>query len=255
MHDALANQGVEVEGDENVQQRERTFYSRETTTAYYPRLVVTYRVTNDSQPPDITVDPLPAFSRRQFTVSWSGVDQGSSGIGFYDVQYQVDGGAWTDWQLNVTYNSAEFVGVTGHTYGFRARGVDRAGNVEAYGAVEAQTEVDNHAPVVTVDPLPPEVGTTPFTVTWSGSDDVSGLYDYDVRYRFSGGPWVNWQVHTLSTSAQFQAMDDGVYEFEARGTDNAGNIEQFTGHAEATTARDAEAPFLEPVMWLPLIFR
>ncbi len=255
VHDALANQGVEVEGDENVQQRERAFYSRETGTAFYPRLVVTYSVTDDQTPPVVSVNPLPAYSPRQFDVAWGGSDPGQSGIAHFDVQSQVDAGDWNDWQIGVTYTTAQFVGVTGHTYGFRARGVDNAGNVQAWDAVQAQTLVDTRPPVVTVDPLPAKVISSTFTVSWSHNMDASGIQYVDVRYRFNGGAWLQWQNHSLAASAMFTAMADGVYEFEARGVDNAGNVEPFGGRAESTTLRDLVAPFVLPVAWLPVVNR
>jgi len=256
VHDTLANQGVEIEGDENVQQRERAFYSRETTTAFYPRLIVTYSVVDDNQPPAITVSALAAYSDREFTVAWSGTDQGAAGLDYVDVQYQIDGGAWVNWQTDVTDTSAEFVGSNGHSYAFRARGVDNAGNIEAYGPAEAQTLVDTLLPDAAVDPLPAQVTGAPFMVTWSGSDHGgSGIQYYDVRYRYNGGTWINWQNLTLSASAQFVAMDDGVYQFEARATDNANQVEPFTGQPEAGTLRDIEAPFIVPIAWLPIIGR
>jgi hypothetical protein len=246
---------VEIEGDENVQQRERAFYSRETTTALYPRLVVSYTVVNDTQAPQVTVDPLPAYSPREFTVTWSGADLGPAGISYYDVQYQIDGGGWVNWHTTVTFTSTTFVGANNRLYAFRARAVDNIGNVEAFGPAEAATTVDNVAPDVTVDPLPQEVTGVPITITWSGEDSVSGIEYYDVRYRFNGGTWIEWQNQTLSTAAEFVAMADGLYEFEARGTDNAGLVEQFTGLPEASTRRDVEAPFVEPRLWLPALLR
>lgn len=63
------NDGVEIIGDETVQQRERAFYSRETLLDLYPHLIVDYTNFNDTQPPSVAVDPLPLYSRRHFSVS------------------------------------------------------------------------------------------------------------------------------------------------------------------------------------------
>jgi hypothetical protein len=179
-----------------------------------------------------------------------------AGLNHYDVQYQVDGGAWVNWQSEVTTTTAEFVGgVNGHTYGFRARGVDNAGNVEPFGAVEAQTVVDTRPPAAAVQALPPLTYSATFTVTWSGTDNAAGIHYYDVRYRYTGGPWLMWQNHTLATSALFSAMLDGQYQFEARAVDNAGQVEPFLGQPEAGTIRDLEAPYVVPQAWFPLLFR
>jgi hypothetical protein len=207
-------------------------------------------------PPIVTVDPLPVYSDRDFNVSWSGSDQGDAGIGYYDVQYQVNGGNWSDWQTGVTITNSDFVGaVEGRTYAFRARGVDNVGNVEAYGAAEAQTLVDTHEPIAIVNPLPGFLATSVFTVTWSRSDSASGIQYYDVRYRYNGGNWLLFQNQTLASSAPFSAVLDGLYEFEARAVDNSGLVEAFTGQPEAGTIRDLDPPFIVPQMWLPIIGR
>ncbi|MEM3555014.1 MAG: RHS repeat-associated core domain-containing protein, partial [Candidatus Micrarchaeaceae archaeon] len=74
-------------------------------------------------------------------VEWSGEDS-TSGLAAYDVQVQVDGGAWQDWRVGVTETSGVYVGILGHTYAFRSRGHDRAGNVEAWpDTPDAETKV------------------------------------------------------------------------------------------------------------------
>ena len=249
----IANHGCEIIGDEAVQERERVFYSRETENNLYPRLVVDY--IEDTEPPVVTVDSLPAYVDRDFTVSWSGTDPGGSGIASYDVQYRVSGGAWADWITDATFTSAVFAaGLDGRFYEFRARGEDEAGNVELYGAPEASTTVDAEPPTTIVDPLPVITSTNTFTVSWTGHDDASGIQYYDVRYRYNDGAWILWQDHTLTSSTSFTALTDGVYDFEARAVDNLGWVEPFTGHPEASIVVDAQAPFVEPRIWLALVF-
>jgi hypothetical protein len=248
------NDGVEIIGDEAVQQRERAFYSRETLTDFYPRLIVAYTEEDDQEHPEVSVDPLPEFSPRSFTVSWSGHDPGGSGIDYYDVQYRVNEDVWIDWHTGVTFTSSEFVGNNGNLYEFRARGVDNAGNVEPFGDAEAATTVDNQPPVSQVEPLPTIINETTFTVSWSGHDHGgSGIHYYDVQYRYNNGPWIIWQQQTVATQALFTASADGFYEFEARAVDNLGHVEPFTNQPDTGVIVDAEPPFIEPRLWLPLI--
>lgn len=251
------NDGVEIIGDEHIQERERAFYSRETTTGFFPRLVVDYTVQTDQIPPVVTVNPLPAFVGRNFTVSWGGTDAGGSGLAYYDVQYRVDGGDWVDWQTHVTATTDEFAdGKNGRRYEFRARGVDNAGNAENYGDPEAATTVDTQPPTAQVNPLPGLVGDTHFTVSWSGDDHGgSGIAYYDVRFRINNGAWQIWQTQTTNTSALFAAPGDNLYEFEARAVDNRGMAEDFTGQPEASTIVNTQPPFVRPVLWFPLMFR
>ncbi|MCB0016585.1 MAG: DNRLRE domain-containing protein, partial [Anaerolineales bacterium] len=245
--DTVANDGLEIIGDETVQQRERAFYARETSSDNYPRLVIDYTDIGDTMPPIITVTALPQYSRRNFDVSWSGSDQGMAGVDYYDVQVRVDGGVWQDWQLNTTDTQAEYAGAeNGRLYEFRARGVDNVGNMEAYGGPEASTTADTDPPVSTVEPLPPLLNDDAFTVTWDGSDSVSGIQYFDVYWRFNGGPWQIWQQQTVATSFALANLADGNYQFEARATDNLGHVEPLTQMAEASIIIDTEAPFVTP---------
>lgn len=253
--DGTPNYGVEIIGDERVQQRERAFYSRETNTNFFPRLVVDYTVQTDQSPPSVTVNPLPPLVGRNFTVSWNGTDPGGSGIAYYDVEYRIDGGDWVAWLNEVTETSAEFSdGRNGQRLEFRARGVDNAGNREPFGDAEAATTVDTQPPTTRVNPLPAIVGVTSFTVSWVGTDSGAGIQYYEVRFRVDLGEWQLWQQQTTATSALFTAPGDGLYAFEARAVDNRGQVEDFTGQPEASTIVDTQPPFVRPAFWLPVLF-
>ena len=96
----------------------------------------TYYCNSDADLPTSSVVPL-TINRTDtvFTVSWSGSDgtaSGNSGLWKYDVQYKIDGGAWTDWKVGVTTTSSSFTARTGHTYYFQSRAYDHVGNVELY---------------------------------------------------------------------------------------------------------------------------
>ena len=89
----------------------------------------------DTAPPDSAVDGLPPILAHSFRVSWSGADS-TSGVSCYDVQYrdEIDG-TWTDWYSCTTSTMAVFQDATGgHTYYYRSRAHDRAGNWESYPA-------------------------------------------------------------------------------------------------------------------------
>ncbi|MGQ9709383.1 MAG: DUF5107 domain-containing protein [Anaerolineae bacterium] len=91
----------------------------------------------DCLAPTARVAPLPPWvAMTPFTVTWSGEDIWS-GMAGYDVQYR-DGyeGIWTDWLTDTMETSAPFAGQHGHTYFFRARARDGAGNWSTYGDEE-----------------------------------------------------------------------------------------------------------------------
>lgn len=249
------NYGVEIIGDEHVQQRERLFFSRESASGLEPRLIVDFSTPPaDIEPPEVTVNALPDFSPRTFTVRWEGSDPGGSGIAYYDVRYRIDGGAWGLWLSESPLTSAAFTGEHGRSYEFEARGVDRAGNVEPFLAAEATTVVDDSIPSATINPLPTLINARTFTVSWRGSDGSggSGIACYDIGVRQNEGQWVVWLPCTTATSALYTAPADAVYDFEARARDNAGQTEAFTGFPEASIIVDTEAPFVVPRAYLPL---
>ena len=100
---------------------------------------------SDSQPPVSAIDPLPAsLESTAVPVSWGAADA-LSGIGHYDLQVQDNGGAWVDWLVNApgAQTSGIFYGQLGHTYGFRSRAADLAGNLSVYPAsAETTTKVN-----------------------------------------------------------------------------------------------------------------
>jgi subtilisin family serine protease/C1A family cysteine protease len=85
----------------------------------------------DTTPPQSQVAPLPPESAASFTVSWSGSDA-ISGVISYDVQVRDEDSPWQDWKIDATGTSATFPGTPGHTYCFRSRARDQAGNEEAW---------------------------------------------------------------------------------------------------------------------------
>ncbi len=93
-------------------------------------------------PPASQVSPLPPRSTSpQIVVEWGGQDA-PSGIATYDLQVRVDGGDFRDWLTGTTMTRAVYMGGLGHTYGFRSRAHDRAGNAEGWPAgPDAETRV------------------------------------------------------------------------------------------------------------------
>ena len=72
-----------------------------------------------------TAQPLPA------TISWTGADTGS-GIASYDVARSYDGAAWTTVAGGTTATSLNTTLNPGHSYRFRVRARDKAGNIGAW---------------------------------------------------------------------------------------------------------------------------
>jgi hypothetical protein len=244
---AHANNGVILIGDERVQERERGFYSSRDVSRY-PRLIVNYSVAVDTQPPNVSVYALPQYSPQSFTVSWGGDDPGGSGIASFDVQYRVAGGSWIHWVGPTTATSAQYVGSNGVTYEFRARGTDRAGNQQSWSTnPQASTTVDTIPPEAKVDALPPYIFKEPFEVSWSGTDNLSGIKCYDVQYRELGGSWIDAFTCTTDEKTDVSGAQDGVtYQLRARATDNAGNKQPWPQDPQTQTTISTSGP----VAWI-----
>ncbi|MBU0490215.1 MAG: peptidoglycan DD-metalloendopeptidase family protein [Chloroflexi bacterium] len=100
----------------------------------------------DRTTPSCAVQPLPATTPETvFQVSWGGSDN-LAGIRTFDIQYRDSNrDTWSDWLTGVpaakTYEL--FTGQPGHTYYFRGRATDNAGNTGDYPAdADAFTKVD-----------------------------------------------------------------------------------------------------------------
>ena len=191
----------------------------------------------DLQAPSSSVQALPAQSPAAFTVRWSGADIGGAGLKSFDVQVRNGaGGAWTDLRSNTTETSAGFTGIGGHSYFFRSRARDIAGNLEPWPAdYDAMTTVEALAPSSAVLPLP-ATSRRQVLVRWAGSDSGgSGIQDYDVQVRSGSGAWTDWQMATTGTSAVFTGAAGVQHRFRVRARDRAQNLEAWPASADAVT--------------------
>jgi len=98
----------------------------------------------DRNPP-VTIlsdlDPIQLSTAIQ--LAWTATDN-LSGINTYDLQSQTNTGSWTAITPNPSGAESErlFIGQPGNQYGFRIRGVDRAGNQETFpSSAESTTEI------------------------------------------------------------------------------------------------------------------
>ena len=209
--------------------------------------------TVDTAPPSATVTALPQFTfANTFTVNWSGSDTGSgpnggSGIATYDVQYQLDGGPWQTFALGTTTTSGQVLNaLPGQRYGFRARAVDRVGNVGAFpNGPQAETTISLGNPTANILPFnPPIVLQNTFTVRWTGQAATGAtIVSYDIQFRHNNGPWQTWLANVGGTSQTFTASQgDGVYEFEVRARDNAGRVGDFFGGPGSSIAVNIQGP-------------
>jgi len=105
----------------------------------------------DTQAPQGSIDCPEGTAKKSFTVSWSATDQGPAGLRStdpYSVSYNIDDGEWQDWFTATSAVTAAFgpdspvTAEYDHTYCFRMRAVDKAGNVEYTGGDDCTETYD-----------------------------------------------------------------------------------------------------------------
>jgi len=232
----------------------KTVYVRYTDNAGNISTPISANIILDTQSPSAAVNALATYQASlTFDVTWSGTDA-TSGLANYDVQYQDNSGAWTDWQAATTATTGSFTGQDNHTYAFRARARDNAGNGSSYAAGDTQTAIDVTQPtavslVINGGALSTTAPNVSLNVTATdanpssravptGSPRSSGVAQ--VSFSNDGSIWSNWQ--TYSTNASWSlTVGDGTKTVHARVRDTAGNVSSaISGTIALDTAAGAE---------------
>ena len=95
---------------------------------------------------------------------------------------------------------------------------------------------DNFPPISQVNTLEPITTTTSFEVSWSGTDDLSGIKWYDIQVKNgSSETWITWRQGTYLTSYMFTGQDGHTYYFRSRAVDNADNVEDWSLNPDTYT--------------------
>jgi len=96
--------------------------------------------------------------------------------------------------------------------------------------------IDGATPSASLSALPVST-TSPFTLSWSGSDAPSqaGIASYDVWISTNGGAYVPLETNTTTTSTSFSGTVGDSYSFIATATDNVGNGGALPTSAQAST--------------------
>jgi hypothetical protein len=77
-----------------------------------------------------------------------------------------------------------------------------------------------------------------YLVTWGGSDDMTGLANYDVQVRLlPKGGWTDWKRGVTETSAWFGPDEGKQFAFRVRGKDWASNLEPWAEGADMDTTQ------------------
>jgi hypothetical protein len=127
------------------------------------------------------------------------------------------------------------------TYFFwRVRAMDIAG----YGAWSDAWKffTDTTPPVSHVDALPDFINTTEFQVSWTGTDDSSGIASYTIWAALDNQTFRPWLNNTANLSAYYQGKDGHKYSFYSSAIDLAENREAAHLLADTFTSVDITPP-------------
>lgn len=169
---------------------------------------------SDVTPPVVTT-PVIRFNPGTFAivapvkVTWSGSDSGS-GIARYVVQRSLDGGAWVTVAFNLQTPSYTTNMAKGHSYRFRVRAVDVAGNIGAFKTTPTERfrwVDDGSAQIVYAGNWHPSTTTT----AWGDTLHYSMAAGSTARLTFSGRA-VAWVAPIGPTKGKAKIYLNGVYQ-------------------------------------------
>ncbi len=95
--------------------------------------------------------------------------------------------------------------------------------------------VDVSDPTSSVTALPAFSTNPNFTVSWTGSDNGSGIASYDVYVSVNGSAYTLWLDDTVNTSATYNGQVASTYAFYSVARDNVNNLQTLATSAQATT--------------------
>jgi hypothetical protein len=97
-------------------------------------------------------------------------------------------------------------------------------------------EEDTSVPIARMRELPTITEQALFQVRWSGADEGSGVWSYDVQVRDGqNATWQNWLSWTTQPEGSFEGQDGHTYSFRIRARDRAGNLSSYPNQPQAWT--------------------
>ncbi|RLF31589.1 MAG: hypothetical protein DRM98_05350, partial [Thermoplasmata archaeon] len=153
-------------------------------------------------------------------------------------------------EINASYNNGlyrlyhNFTGLGDGEYNYSAYVIDSAGNLNKTSM--RSVTVDTTPPTSNVNTITPYRQTSsPLTITATASDDLSGVKNINLYYRYSSdnntwNNWINFGTDSVSPwNWSFNFPDGaGYYEFYSIARDNATNVESAPSEADTKCLYD-----------------
>jgi hypothetical protein len=118
---------------------------------------------------------------------------------------------------------------------FYANVYDWAGNWIGIGSW--QVGIDRTPPVSALKPTSGVNNSTAIPLSWTSSDNLSGLDYFNIQSASFGSDWVDFSPNPdgMESHTWFIGEPESIYEFRMRGIDQAGNPENYPTTAEVTS--------------------
>jgi uncharacterized repeat protein (TIGR02543 family) len=188
-------------------------------------------IPSETTPPDVpTISAQPAnpsgSGNASFTFSATDSGANASGINYYECK--LDNGAYA-----VCASPKAYSGLADDSHSFRVRAVDKAGNIGQPSIAYTWT-IDITAPNGTVSG---QADGTSFTLTFSGSDNLTPTPDLTYQCQSDGGGF-----STCANPKTYTNLSIGAHVFDMRVYDALGNNRTFTFNATIVSNPDTQAP-------------
>ena len=208
---------------------------------------VAFRIDSDAPVVVITAPTAPYIGSLKVTVTWT---VQLNGAGASRSEVSLDHGAWD----LVGANTSIGLTLSEGAHHFEVRAFDEANNS---GNASISFTVDITAPQLVIEsPLNDTwVSTQKVTVSWNGTDVVSGIAWYEVRVD-NDSTWIN---RSLLKQYQTPALSEGDHSVEVRGFDRAGNnataVSRFRLDSIAPQVTGISPPYGAPLNQTSVTFR
>ncbi len=202
--------------------------------------------TVDLTPPDSRAWIKGIYSSEEHIAVYYNASDSVSGVKLVKLFYSYNGGDYIFYAESHSANGVfDFYAVHGDgIYRFYTVAVDRAGNYQAAGTMQAYVVVDTSPPVSEMAPLPAYSTSRSIELSFNAQDNGTGVRYVNVYWSNDGTTW-NY-LGEFNSSVQFTVPHDGRYYFRTQAVDMAGNVQD--GYGEASTVVDTVPPEVSAVL-------
>ena len=177
----------------------------------------------------------------QVTASIDDVNNGVNRVEFWWHPTNWSSGSWqkigTDWDGSDGW-SMEFNPVgqaEGYDAAFFIQVYDNAGNWTGVGAWNLG--IDKAPPITAMEPLAVTQPSNAFRLSWTGSDNLSGIAYVEIQQKVDAGNWTTLPPIDGALHQYWVVGEPGhTYSYRMHGVDYSGNSENYPAGVEATTS-------------------